>query len=57
MKMATGEGFSVKKTHIKQNLIFGARPTSGRSFFKKRLRFFACHWKEKRFFLIKHNKI
>ena len=57
MKMATAEGFSVKKTHIKQNLIFGARPTSGRSFFKKRLRFFACHWKEKRFFLIKQNKI
>ena len=28
MKMATAEGFSVKKTHIKQNLIFGG-------FFKK----------------------
>lgn len=50
MKMATGEGFSVKKTHIKQNLIFGG-------FFKKRLRFFACHLKEERFFLIKQNKI
>jgi hypothetical protein len=50
MKMPTAEGFSVKKTHIKQNLIFGG-------FFKKRLRFFACHLKEKRFFLIKQNKI
>jgi len=43
MKMATAEGFSVKKTHIKQNLIFGG-------FFKKRSRFFACHLKKKDFF-------
>ncbi len=50
MKMATAEGFSVKKTHIKQNLIFGG-------FFKKRLRFFACHLRKKRFFLTKQNKI
>jgi len=50
MKRTSVLGFSVKKTHIKQNLIFGG-------FFKKRLRFFACHLTEKRFFLIKHNKI
>jgi len=43
MKMATVARFSVKKTHIKQNLIFGG-------FFKKRLRFFACHWRRKDFF-------
>jgi hypothetical protein len=48
--MATAVGFSVKKTHIKQNLIFDG-------FFKKRLRFFACHLMEKRFFLIKQSKI
>jgi hypothetical protein len=50
MKMATAVRFSVKKTHIEQNLIFGG-------FFKKRLRFLACHLKEKRFFLIKQNEI
>jgi hypothetical protein len=50
MKTATAMAFSVKKTHIKQNLIFDG-------FFKKRLHFFDCHLKEKRFFLIKYNKI
>jgi hypothetical protein len=44
MKMATGEGFSVKKTHIKQNLIFGG-------FFKKKVAIFCLSFeREKTFF-------
>jgi len=42
--------FSVKKTHIKQNLIFGG-------FFKKGYDFLLVMSMEKRFFLIKQNKI
>ena len=43
MEMATAEGFSVKKTHIKQNLIFGG-------FFKKGCDFLLVIEGEKIFF-------
>ena len=50
MKMATAEGFSVKKTHIKQNLIFGG-------FFKKKVAIFCLSSEGEKIFLIKQNKI
>jgi len=46
MKMGTVVGFSVKKTHIKQNLIFGG-------FFKKKVAIFCLSFEEEKIFFNK----